>query len=123
MTASTTATLEPEVNAEDVEYPPCDPPQPVINARAISEAQQKFKIHETDSGSPEFQIATLSTRITYLTEHLKSNPKDYSSTRGLVKMVSTRRRLLKFLKSEDPQRFTDIIAGLNIRISQQLREI
>lgn len=117
-----TATMEPEED-EDSEYEPCAPPQPFINAQNVSAAQQKFKRHETDSGSPEFQIATLTTRIAYLTDHLKKNPKDFSSTRGLLMMVSTRRRLLKFLKREDEQRFTDIIAGLNIRVSQQIREL
>ena len=117
-----TATMEPE-EEEDNEFEPCAPPQPFINAQNVSAAQQKFKRHETDSGSPEFQIATLTTRIAYLTDHLKENPKDHSSTRGLLQMVSTRRRLLKFLKREDEQRFTDIIAGLKIRVSQQIREL
>lgn len=108
-------------NGEVVE--PCAPPQYVLNAEAIAEARQKFKTHETDSGSPEFQIATLSTRISYLTTHLKANPKDHSSTRGLLKMVSTRRKLLKYLKREDEQRFNNIISGLNIRVSQQLRQL
>lgn len=118
-----TAVLEPEIEDDEEEYPPCEPPQHVLNGQAIKEAQGKFKRHETDSGSPEFQIATLTTRINYLTTHLKNNPKDFSTTRGLLKMVSTRRRLLKYVKKEDPKRFTDIIEGMNIRVSQQLRDI
>lgn len=117
-----TATLDPESEGEGT-FEMCEPPKHVLNDRLIKEAQQKFKLHETDSGSPEFQIATLTTRITYLTDHLKNNSKDFSSTRGLIKMVATRRRLLKFLKREDPKRFTDIIEGLNIRVSQQLRDL
>lgn len=122
MSSVATATLDPE-EEEDSEFEPCAPPQPVLNARAVSEAQQKFKLHETDSGSPEFQIATLTTRIAYLTTHLKENPKDNSSTRGLLKMVSTRRRLLKYVKRQDEKRFDDIISRLKIRVSQQLREL
>lgn len=113
--------LAEEVDLSDVE--PCAPPQDVLNAQAIAEARAKFKVHDADSGSPEFQIATLSTRIAYLTDHLKKNPKDYSSTRGLLKMVSTRRKLLKYLKRMDVTRFNNIISGLNIRVSQQLREL
>lgn len=105
----------------DVE--PCSPPQYVLNGEAIAAAREKFKRHETDCGSPEYQIATLTTRIGYLTTHLKQNPKDFSSTRGLLKMVATRRRLLKYLKREDESRFKSIIAGLGIRVSQQLREL
>lgn len=101
----------------------CSPPQSVLNAEALAEARAKFRVHETDSGSPEYQIATLTTRIAYLTKHLKANPKDNSSTRGLLKMVATRTKLLKFLKREDTARFHNIIEGLNIRISQQLRKL
>lgn len=122
MEAPPVAETQLEVAGEDVEdVVPCMPPQYVQNAAAIDEARAKFKLHETDTGSPEYQIATLSTRITYLTNHLKVNPKDYSSTRGLLKMVSTRRRLLKYVKKQDPARFDNIISGLGIRVSQQLR--
>lgn len=110
-----------EEDYSDVE--PCSPPQFVLNQEAITAAREKFKRHETDSGSPEYQIATLTTKIGYMTTHLKSHPKDFSSTRGLLKMVATRRRLLKYLKGEDVTRFHNIIAGLGIRVSQQLREL
>lgn len=109
-----------ESNVEVVE---CPLPQNVINARAIEEARLKFKLHETDSGSPEFQIATLTTRIQYLTAHLKRHPKDHSTTRGLIRLVSQRRRLLKFVKRQDPKRFHNLVEGLEIRISQQLRAL
>lgn len=113
----------PDESEDDKEYPICDPPQSVLNDRAIAEAREKFRIHETDSGSPEYQIATLTARIAYLTAHLKNNPKDHSCTRGLLKLVATRRRLLKYLKGQDKERFNNIVTGLNIRISAQLRAI
>jgi small subunit ribosomal protein S15 len=74
-----------------------------------------FKVHETDTGSPEVQIAILTERINYLTEHFKSHSKDHHSRRGLLKMVSKRRRLLDFLKDEDTTRYKAILKKLNIR--------
>jgi small subunit ribosomal protein S15 len=74
-----------------------------------------FKTHETDTGSPEVQIAILTERINYLTEHFKSHTKDHHSRRGLLKMVSKRRRLLDFLKDEDSTRYKAILKKLNIR--------
>lgn len=99
------------------------PPQPYLNAQAIREAQLKFRRDEQDTGSPEFQIATLTAKITYLTIHLKEHSKDHASTRGLLKMVATRTKLLKYLRRKDSDRFDAIISGLNIRISQQLRRL
>lgn len=101
----------------------CKPPQWYVNRQAIAEARSKFKRHETDTGSPEYQIATLTTRIQYLTNHLRKNKKDYASTRGLLKMVATRTKLLRYVRRESQERFHNIIEGLNIRISQQLREL
>lgn len=98
-------------------------PQPVVNAQAIEEARMQFRTHETDTGSPEYQIATLTTKIKYMTTHLKEHPKDHSSTRGLLKMVAKRTRLLKYLRRQSPDRFHNIITGLNIRVSQQLRRL
>lgn len=74
-----------------------------------------FKTHDTDTGSPEVQIAILTERINYLTEHFKSHTKDHHSRRGLLKMVSKRRRLLDFLKDEDSTRYKAILKKLNIR--------
>jgi small subunit ribosomal protein S15 len=74
-----------------------------------------YRTHETDTGSPEVQVAILSERITYLTEHFKTHAKDHHSRRGLLKLVGQRRRLLDYLKSKDVQRYADLIKRLNIR--------
>ncbi len=74
-----------------------------------------FKQSEHDSGSPEVQIAILTTRVGDLTEHLRTHKKDYASRRGLLMMVSRRRRLLDYLKRIDPQRYLDVIRRLDIR--------
>lgn len=74
-----------------------------------------FKRSESDSGSCEVQIALLSERINSLTEHMRSHKNDYSTRRGLLAMVSRRRRLLDYLKKTEPQRYIDIIQALNIR--------
>jgi small subunit ribosomal protein S15 len=74
-----------------------------------------FRRKEGDTGSPEIQIAILTTRIGELTEHLQSHKKDFASRRGLLMMVSRRRRLLDYLKRVDPQRYLDIIRRLDIR--------
>ena len=71
--------------------------------------------HEGDTGSPEVQIAVLTTRIAALTEHLKTNKKDHHSRRGLLKMVGQRRGLLNYLQKKDIERYRAIIAKLNIR--------
>ena len=71
--------------------------------------------HEGDTGSPEVQIAVLTTRIAALTEHLKTNKKDHHSRRGLLKMVGHRRRLLSYLYKKDIERYRSIIAKLNLR--------
>ena len=77
--------------------------------------QDKFKRHESDTGSSEVQVALLSKRIELLTEHLKSNRKDHSSRYGLIKMVSARRRLLDYLKQSDRKRYQQLIKELKIR--------
>ena len=76
---------------------------------------ESFGIHKTDTGSPEVQIALLSERITYLTEHFKTHRKDHHSRRGLLKMVGRRRRLLDYLKGCDPARYLTVIRRLGIR--------
>ncbi|MBN2475383.1 MAG: 30S ribosomal protein S15 [Pirellulales bacterium] len=75
----------------------------------------EFRRSEGDTGSPEVQIAILTTRINGLTEHLRAHKKDYACRRGLLMLVSRRRRLLDYLKRVDPQRYLDIIRRLDIR--------
>ena len=74
-----------------------------------------YRTHGTDTGSPEVQVAILSERITYLTDHFKSHVKDNHSRRGLLKMVSTRRKLLDYLKKTEKARYDAIIAKLGLR--------
>jgi small subunit ribosomal protein S15 len=74
-----------------------------------------YRVHDTDTGSPEVQIAILSTRINYLTEHFKTHKKDHHSRRGLLKLVSQRRKLLDYLKKSDKERYEKIIGRLEIR--------
>ncbi len=76
---------------------------------------EEFKIHTADTGSPEVQIAMLTTRIRELTEHLKIHKKDYHSQRGLLKMVGRRRRLLQYLRNKDFGRYSDLIQRLGLR--------
>ncbi len=80
-----------------------------------SEIIKTHKRHENDTGSPEVQIAILTERITYLTEHFKIHKKDHHSRRGLLKIVGQRRRLLDYLKSKDVERYRAIIQKLGIR--------
>lgn len=84
---------------------------PIQKADVIS----KYKTHEGDTGSPEVQIALLSERINYLTEHFKTHKKDHHSRRGLLKLVSQRRRQLDYLKRTDIDRYRSLIQRLNIR--------
>ena len=76
---------------------------------------KRFRTHETDTGSPEVQIAILSERINELTEHFKTHKKDHASRRGLLMLVSKRRRLLDYLKTHDADRYRDVIGKLGIR--------
>ena len=75
----------------------------------------RFRTHSSDTGSPEVQIAILSERITDLTEHFKTHKKDHASRRGLLMMVSKRRRLLDYLKTYDSERYKYVIQKLGIR--------
>lgn len=74
-----------------------------------------YKTHDGDTGSPEVQVALLSERINYLTEHFKSHAKDHHSRRGLLKLVGQRRRLLDYLKRKDTDRYSELIRRLGIR--------
>jgi small subunit ribosomal protein S15 len=76
---------------------------------------EQFKRSQNDTGSPEVQIAILTARINTLTEHLRVHRKDFASRRGLLMLVSQRRRLLDYLKREDPQRYVEILRRLQLR--------
>jgi len=87
----------------------------VLNLEQKAEMIKKFQRHEGDTGSPEVQIAILTERINYLTEHLKVHKKDHHSRRGLLKMVGQRRGLLNYLYKTDLQRYRSIIERLGLR--------
>ena len=74
-----------------------------------------YRTHDADTGSPEVQVAILSDRINYLTEHFKVHAKDHHSRRGLLKIVGQRRRLIDYLKRKDTQRYSELIRRLGIR--------
>jgi len=75
----------------------------------------QYRVHPSDTGSPEVQIAILSERITYLTEHFKTHQKDHASRRGLMKIVGQRRRLLDYLRGNSVERYREVIGRLGIR--------
>ena len=87
----------------------------VLTTEAKKEIIEKFKLHGKDTGSPEVQIALLSNRINYLTEHFQTHKKDHHSRRGLLKLVGQRRKLLNYLKKSDLKRYQQIIKELGIR--------
>ena len=80
-----------------------------------SQVIANFKVHDSDTGSPEVQIAVLTERITYLTEHFRVHRKDHSSRRGLLTMVSKRKRLLEYLRRHNANRYKQVIDRLGIR--------
>ena len=75
----------------------------------------EFRLHEKDTGSADYQVALLTQRIKHLTEHLGTHSKDFSSRRGLLRLVARRRKLLDFLKRDNEERYKKIIAGLGLR--------
>ncbi len=90
-------------------------PASVLARERKQDVITRFRTHDNDTGSPEVQIAVLSERIGELTEHFKSHQKDHASRRGLLMMVSKRRRLLDYLKNYDSERYKDVIQKLGIR--------
>ena len=86
-----------------------------LDSAQKTEIMTKYATVEGDTGSPEVQVAILSERINYLTEHFKSHAKDHHSRRGLLMLVGKRRRLLDYLKGKDAHRYSDLIKRLNIR--------
>lgn len=87
----------------------------MLDSEKRSELMGQYRLHETDTGSPEVQIALLTARIEYLTEHFKLHKSDHHSRRGLLKLVGQRRRLLDYLKKKDVQRYRTIIQRLGLR--------
>ncbi|HWQ70829.1 MAG TPA: 30S ribosomal protein S15 [Desulfitobacteriaceae bacterium] len=87
----------------------------MLTSEAKQEIINKYKQHEGDTGSPEVQIALLTARILYLTEHFKTHKKDHHSRRGLLKMVGQRRSMLNYLKTMDFNRYREIINKLGLR--------
>ena len=87
----------------------------MLAAQKKTDIITRFRTHEKDTGSPEVQIAILSERIGELTEHFKTHAKDHASRRGLLMLVSKRRRLLDYLKTNDSDRYRDVIGKLGIR--------
>ncbi len=86
-----------------------------LKPEAKTAIMAEFKLHESDTGSPEVQIAMLTRRINDITEHLKVHAKDFSTRRGLLKLIGQRRRLLDYLKRKDINRYRTVIKALGIR--------
>ena len=86
-----------------------------LSAKDTAAVVKKFRQHDSDTGSPEVQVALLTERITELTEHLKKNHKDYQCERGLLRMVSQRRHLLSYLKGRNVTRYRTLIGTLGLR--------
>lgn len=87
----------------------------VMTAEDKQKIVEEYKTCEGDTGSPEVQVALLTARIQYLTDHFKTHKKDFHSRTGLLKMVGQRRKLLKYLQNKDVQRYRDLIARLGLR--------
>jgi len=86
-----------------------------MTAERKTELMKTYATHEGDTGSPEVQVAILTERITYLTDHFKTHKKDHHSRRGLLKLVGRRRRLLKYLRTNDEGRYKALIKSLGLR--------
>jgi len=91
------------------------PPAWYESQQRLDKLRAENRRHDKDTGSPEFQVAGMTERISYLTKHLQQHPKDFSTRRGLVAMVNKRRRLLNYLYNEDQERYVAIIQSLGIR--------
>ena len=93
----------------------------MLDKKAKERIIKKFRVHETDTGSPQVQIAILTEEIKDLTEHLKKHKHDFSSRRGLLKKVSERRKLLKYLQRESASEFQDLAEKLKLKIAQKMQ--
>lgn len=87
----------------------------MLDSEKRKDVINNFQLHAVDTGSPEVQIALLSARIEYLTEHFKAHKKDHHSRRGLLKLVGQRRRLLDYLRKKDVERYRSVIQRLGLR--------
>lgn len=87
----------------------------VLSVEKKKEVIEKYRQHEGDTGSPEVQVALLTNRIQYLTEHFKKHKQDYHSRNGLLKLVGQRRKLLSYLRTKDISRYRELISSLNLR--------
>ncbi len=94
----------------------------MLDKKAKEKIIKKFRVHDTDTGSPQVQIAILTEEIKELTEHLKKHKHDFSSRRGLLKKVSERRKLLKYLQKENAEQFKELADKLKLKIAQKLQE-
>lgn len=99
----------------DVEMINTEPPAWAVSAENVQALREKHRLHEKDTGSPEYQVAGMTERISYLTGHLQKHPKDFSTRRGLVALVNKRRRLLNYLSDENVDRYKALVASLGIR--------
>ncbi|KAL3943437.1 MAG: hypothetical protein SGBAC_002485 [Bacillariaceae sp.] len=92
-----------------------EPPAWLASQQRMNELREKYRRNDKDTGSPEYQVAGMTERISYLTKHLQQHPKDFSTRRGLVALVNKRRRLLNYLSREDEVRYVEIVNSLGIR--------
>ena len=96
--------------------------KPMLDKKAKERIIKKFRVHDTDTGSSQVQIAILTEEIKELTEHLKKHKHDFSSRRGLLKKVGERRKLLKYLQKESAEQFKELATKLKLKIAQKLEE-
>ena len=122
MLGQNTITISPTIQRTAVWYGATPPnPGPCVEEAVAFTKERKsevigsYKTHTADTGSPEVQVALLSERINYLTEHFKTHAKDHHSRRGLLKLVGQRRSLLDYLKGKDTDRYAELIKRLGIR--------
>lgn len=110
---------EGELDSEDDDEVGADddgePPVWAVSQQRMKELREQYRLHDKDTGSPEYQIAGMTERVRYLTTHLQEHPKDFSTRRGLVALVNKRRRLLNYLARENVERYSALISSLGIR--------
>eukprot|EP00980_Cylindrotheca_fusiformis_P013257 scaffold3373_cov137-Cylindrotheca_fusiformis.AAC.17 len=92
-----------------------EPPAWAASQERLNELRATYRRHDKDTGSPEYQVAGMTERISYLTKHLQQHPKDFSTRRGLVALVNKRRRLLNYLSRQDEEKYVEIVSSLGIR--------